>query len=252
MGNRMKKRVAWVAFLLAAMVWGAANGALAGYWNVGDDFSATNNPNGVWSYGDYGGATFTGTLNPATFTLLTTEAHGYGSIDAWQNGVLDPVVSHNSSRTLTVGSFSDPTTYWTQWAPNEVALHPWDGPTVVRWTAPSAGEYQVSGDFFPTQGVNAPANAYIYMDATQEASLGSVSSTVPFSLLLNLNAGDTVDFVAWGGNTYNKTTGLDASISTVAGPSNTSSVPEPSSLAGLLSLGVSGVIANIWRRRRRS
>jgi hypothetical protein len=239
----MRKRVARVAFLLAAMVLGTAVPGWAGYWNVGDDFSATNNPNGVWSYGDYGGGSPSGTLNPATFTLLTYLGHGYGSIDAWEMpGPNNPVVSHNSSLTNTVGSFSDPTTYTTQWLPNEVALHPLDGPTVVRWTAPAAGEYQVSGDFFPTQGVNSPANAYIYVDSTQDA-LGSVSSTVPFSLLLNLHAGDTVDFVAWGGNAYNKTTGLAASIS--------SSVPEPSSLVGLLSIGVAGIVGNIWRRRRR-
>jgi hypothetical protein len=242
----MRKLAGLSAFVVVATL---AAGGRAAVWNAANDFSATSNPNGAWSYGDYGGGGSSGTLDPTTFVRLPVQFSGaYGSIEGWEMpGPANPVVSHNSSLADTVGSFSDPTTYTTQWLPNEVALHPLDGPTAVRWTAPAAGEYQVSGDFFPTQGENAPANAYVYSDTTQEVQFLSVSSTVSFSLLLDLNAGDTVDFVAWGDNAYNKTTGLDATIASVGAPP---AVPEPATLIVWSLLGGVGVASCWWRRPR--
>jgi len=58
-----------------------------------------------------------------------------------------------------------------------------------------------------------------------------------------MSAGETLDFVAWGGNNSNATTGFDATITTI--------VPEPTTLAIWgLGLGVAGAAA-LRRRKQR-
>ena len=48
-------------------------------WNDENDFSAVNNPNGAWSYGNYAGGTFTAFTTPQTVSNGFAEWHGSAS-----------------------------------------------------------------------------------------------------------------------------------------------------------------------------
>jgi hypothetical protein len=123
--------------------------------------------------------------------------------------------------------------------------------SIVQWTAPAAGIYNISGFFelLDTQP-NHPFFVGIYDNSTPEfaGTLSTPGATAPntpgqkdpFSFTLGLNAGDVISFgVNNGGSVFNTSTGLSATIT---------SVPEPTSL----SLLASGLAGFWWLRKRRS
>src|SRR5262245_50818527 len=126
-------------FGLLALAVLPGSGMNAQSWNSADNFSAANNPNGVWQYGyemSLGGA-FT------LFDIRTTRGTG---LDYWTSSSLgnDPDVSHNPSTSPVAGPDNDFVL-----GPNRTAFHP--GPNgefgIFRWTAPSAGLFSIHADF---------------------------------------------------------------------------------------------------------
>jgi hypothetical protein len=86
--------------------------------------------------------------------------------------------------------------------------------TVVRWTAPSRGCWDVVGQFFgtglTTGDVNVLRNGTPVFD-----SLLNGSQIAPFSLVIDVNRGDTVDFAAGPGPDGNNdfdSTGFNVTI----------------------------------------
>jgi hypothetical protein len=167
--------------------------AQAATWNAITDFSSTNNPNGVWSYG------WSSTLG-STFNLYSTyQGNAYGS-PIWYTpnfGSLPAV-------------FGDSANY--------LDLHP--GPnnqySIVRWTAPHTGFYSITATFFgptaTTTDVHVLDNGLSFFNAeiTGYLNAHSLSST---SLYLSKNS--TISFaVGYGtnGNYTSDTTGLSAMI----------------------------------------
>lgn len=209
--------------------------------NIVADFSASNNPNGHWSYG------YTPTLG-GTFTPFTVSGLGCGgTIDVWTTSSGYPVVDHNNSGTTQTcsGTVSVPT--------NVLGMHPDNsgGEAVVRWTAPNSGTYSIQGLFegldfaYPTS-----TDVHILLDSSTSlfsGSIGSFNIPLNFSVSQALNAGDTIDFiVGFGsdGNYIGDSTGL---AGTITGQS--AAVPEPSTLA-LLATGVLGLLSGAHRRRQ--
>ncbi len=141
-----------------------------------------------------------------------------------------PTVANYNGAT---GSYS---TYFTVNQPTTLLnLHPgpYNNPAVVRFTAPHAGTYNVSGifqglDFAQGTSTDVHAGSFFSGEITGYGYAGASqtpfgpSNTLTFSGLQTLAAGQTLDFaVGFGtdGNYYYDSTGFDVTISAVPEPS---------------------------------
>ncbi len=223
--------------VLMAVVAAAAltNIARATTYDLANDFSiTTNGGTNPWSYGVY-----TSGLSPASYSPFTNTTTGaFGALDVWSLGGSDPNLEKNVTNSPNSGCCG------ITWPANEVAFGPYLGPTVARWTAPATSLYDISATFTPIQTGNSSPNGYVYLDSSQLTNL-TLSGT-PFvgtnfsdSLVL-IHAGQTLDFVVWGGNVNNKTTEVQATIN---------AVPEPSGFL-LCGLGAVGLLIAARRRRK--
>ncbi len=198
-----------------------------------NNFSINQNPNGVWSYGYSAG-------RGATFNLDTNSTPGQ-SIESWSAGSNGPYVYHNKSGTTqTYASITQP--------PDLLNLDPSFSQqnSIVRWTAPAAGNYRISGRF---QGIDSTTTDVAVLKnhtttntttntttiTTTELFSGAVNgfgAQQPFSLIVSVVGGDTIDFsVGIGTNGYtNDSTGLAASITPAQAPTPT---PTPAPTADL-------------------
>jgi hypothetical protein len=181
----------------------------AGRYDAAPDFSATDNPNGIWSYGwspSLGGA-----------FVQDTSHRNVSGIDFWmgeQAGDGNPSVSHNgTTNPITPGSMT--------WQPGQLGFHP--GPNgedaVVRWTAPRAGALSLGAAFSGLDFVG-PTSTDVHVlhnGATLfDGEVLDFGAGPSFDTTVVVAAGDTIDFaVGYGsdGNFSCDTTGLDAFIS---------------------------------------
>ncbi len=206
-------------------------------YDAAADFSTTNNPNGVWSYGN------SATLGGA-FNLFSTNGT-YEGIDYWNfNGSqgASPLVYHNGT--------ASPITYYDSILvqPGELALHPGSGSTdeftIVRFTAPSAGSYMLDAAFSGIDFIGpTTTDVHVLVDGVSifDGDVNAYGPGPSFSTTQSLLAGDTIDFVVGRGSngTYNyDSTGLAADIRPV---------PEPASLL-LLGTGFCAVMGYCRRR----
>ncbi len=185
-------------------------------YSAANDFSLASNPNDAWSYG-YSN-TLGGNLN--LYDVATVDARGFSGIDAWTSSAIgvDPYVNHNRTNT-------DISWQTVKTPANSLGFHP--GPSgqdsVVRWTAPSTTAIDLSVSFsgidyvFPTS-----TDVHVLMNGTSLFD-GTVSAFGPgptFTTSLSVAAGDAIDFVVGvgqNGNHQGDSTGLDATITPVAG-----------------------------------
>jgi hypothetical protein len=234
-----------VLFLLALPV--ATNAAV---YDLTADFSTVQNPNCVWSYG------WTESRG-STFNLVTDAQEisaSYGTVRGWipYGGFYPGLLS--------------PGTAVTDWDPpgefipaGTVSFHP--GPlnqnSVIRWTAPSAGTSTIQG-WFRGNNYHGPTTTDVaILHGATEIFTGEINSyNVPlnFSLTVQVNAGDTIDFtVGFGsnGNYFGDATGISATI-THDGIGNTCGNQSPLATddfyginqASSLSVPSPGVLAN--------
>src|SRR5262249_39070695 len=156
------------------------------------DFSATNNPNGVWSYG--WSATLGGTFN------LNRDRATLEGIDFWQGnqgGIRgEPAVDHNGTAMPLVLAGT------VLFQPGQLGLHP--GPhgefSVLRWTAPEAGIITLAATFFgmdflylTSTDVHVLYNGRSIFNSFVEG-FGTQSQTGFTIPSLSVVAGDTIDF----------------------------------------------------------
>ena len=97
---------------------------------------------------------------------------------------------------------------------------------IVRWTAPSAGNWSISGRFEGIDNGEHAHNVEILKNSSDvllaPSPIDVYGARASFNITRNLKAGDTIDFIEMNGpNVYHLSTGLAAQIS---------AVPEPSSL----------------------
>jgi hypothetical protein len=183
-------------------------------WNAAGDFSATNNPAGQWSYG--------WSMSRGSAFTLSTPTTVDGTIDWWTGDTggdpLEPGVFYNPTDSVVAPNVTNPL------PPHSLAFHP--GPdgenSIVRWTAPASGVFEVSATFTGRDDAGGTTtDVAVMLDGSRQLWSAEVSGyldTHTFEQQLSLNAGETVDFTVGDGtdgNYYFDSTGLDASVSDV-------------------------------------
>jgi len=171
-------------------------------------FSATSNPNGSWSYG--------WSLNRGSLFNLDTSSSNVSGLEVWNFGGPDVFYNPTSSTINPAGTNPIP--------PGTLAFHP--GPNgenaIVRWTAPTAGSYNIAATFTGRDFVGPTTTDVAVLLNGSQLWVGEVTgylADVSFSAApLALNAGDTIDFtLGFGtdGNYYYDSTGLAAQVISV-------------------------------------
>jgi hypothetical protein len=198
-------------------------------YDAAADFSSSNNPNGVWSYG---WAYYSSAFN--LDTISTNMYNGLG-LSGWLAG-LD---ASGNPYSLFNGTANPILLANTTYQPGQLSEHPGasNEVAIVRWTAPSAGIFSISATFSGLSAFGDSVDVHILHNGISffNSTVTGSPSPTSYSSAQSILAGDTIDFVVGnGGNGANEdTTGLSATI-----------VPEPSTgalvgmaLGCLLSLG---------------
>ncbi|MFT3883263.1 MAG: PEP-CTERM sorting domain-containing protein [Gemmatales bacterium] len=234
------QRLARLTFLWTAILFPISVHAQT--YDAASEFSGISSSTGVWSYGSKP----VSNLATGTFTYYPN-AFNYGPVRLWTHSpsIDVPFLSRNTD---TINPFNDGLTLWT---PGQLVLHAGNATaSVLRFTVPITGEYNLFSTFSNQSGSFSGTNFYIYINSSlwYTSSLGAFGDSIsvyngffPFSF----NAGDTMEFMVGPRNdtSYNSTsTGLDVQISVAA-------VPEPATYAliGLSAVAGGGVF---WYRRR--
>ena len=157
------------------------------YYDAFSNFSAQSNPNGTWSYG------YTNSLGN-NFTIYSVNNQSSWSRTSDLNSA--NVAKIISSDYLNVN-------------PGPAGEY-----SVIRWTAPASGTYQVNSSFQSPRGGYPPttSDVHVLQNSTSiyDASVfgyysgffqnSSNNRTYDFSKTVTLNSGDTVDFVVGPGS----------------------------------------------------
>jgi len=232
MRNEIMRLATVVAFGVATLGAGGVGAANATVYDVVSGFSSASNPDGVWSY-SYAGALFTdNTPFNASFPEIWWTGQGIP---------LSAYVTQNvSGSTITTGTITVPNN--TLWLDPES----WSN-VAVTFTAPTAGTYNIAGDFLGIDttgnlhGVEILSNSSVVFADTIVAG-----ETDSFSLSASLAQGGTISFIvespgSFGCSYCYLSTGLQAQVS--------SGVPEPATwammLLGFCGLGLAGFRASL-------
>jgi hypothetical protein len=190
-------------------------------YDASADFSTSINPNGVWSYG------WSTTLGSAfnLDTSNTTAAYGLSGLAGWFSNQsaegVPSILRNTTANPLAIGTF-------TQYQPGQLALN-MNGSeySVLRWTAPSSGQFNIAATFSAVSTIGATSDVHIQTNGISifDSAVNGFPAPTSFAGTVSLVSGDHIDFaVGFGsnGNDHEDTTALAATI--VA-------VPEPGTLA---------------------
>jgi len=231
----MKRSVPFLAAL--ALFFACGRQAKAGpVYDVVADFNLTGtNPllGNPWLYATE--ATLGGTLTPmAVFGRLGPSADS-DAVYFFNQNLIGPAIGKNTG-TTTINLGGSPNLIW----PNSALLMAPGGGnnpgspefSVVQWTAPATGLYDLSGTFLNLQAANTDLHILENLTSIFSHSYNGSESgqdPQPFSATnLTLSQGQTMQFIVGnngGPNNFNDVAGLSATI-TLQSPS----VPEPSTL----------------------
>jgi hypothetical protein len=179
------------------------NFGVATEFNARDEFSNTQNPNGVWSYG-YSTSDADNTLNLFAFPndSAILAGCGGGNFEIWRinNGDQIPQVTRHNPAANCLGIPA-----------NALFMHPGynNQRAVTRWTAPAAGIFRISGSF-QKQNPNATTDLKIIKNAAAAGESTLFTGTIgtvyqqAFNFSVTVAAGDRLDFSVGddGNNTW--------------------------------------------------
>jgi len=161
-------------------VWRFTTAPYTNIWNISNEYSITNNPNGVWSYGRKWSA------DGNSFDVMTVR---WGT-SGWYFGN----VGHGGP-SITAG-------------PNLWAKDNSNGLPDVRWTSPLSGTFRLSTTFTGNDSRGVDVIAYIAMNDSivfSDNVRSYLDSTQYSSSHFWLNQGDHIDFlVKWNGGVYSE------------------------------------------------
>lgn len=229
----MKARILLIG--LIALGWTVGVQADTITYDAAADFSATSNPNGVWSYG-----TASDLVGPSGFTAFTkgrtwvARDTNYAGINAWDSGsAYDPSVTHNGTNGTIVA-------YGFTWTPGDLGIDSYGGAgSYVRWIAPEDGSADIAATF--TDMGASSAKVYVFKNfAVVGLNAMSTAGGVSWSDTLDVVAGDIIDFAVSG--QYGSVTKLDATVALAT-------VPEPATLISV-AIGMVGLLAYAWRKQQ--
>jgi hypothetical protein len=168
------------------------------------DFSTAANPNGVWSYGENAGSGL----------------------------VLDPLPTAGAMAYTGTGTAGTTTVIQANSATQSLTLKP-GNPSMaadVRWTAPAAGTYSITGTFSDSTGI-ASTSVHVLLNGdslvTGSITPGGTSSIPINQSSVTVSAGATIDFTVGAGTQGYSTvdqTALQATIATTTTPTNNGSL----------------------------
>ena len=177
--------------------WDSVPAVDTGPWDLAADFSKTNNPNQAWSYGwqaEVG----------ATFTLFDARRVDLGTNTVWYETALYPASNDHSAHLWKNETGAESGGIPDQW----VSLHagPFSGiqPAVARWTSPVAGTVTVEGVFAEHVG-GPPTDVHIQHNGLTIWERLGYTTDEPFSIVLEVTEGDTLDWMASGVHTGGNT-----------------------------------------------
>lgn len=204
------------------------------------------NPDGVWSYGYTGVGTSTDTALHLHTAALQNSTHP--TLFTWHSPTNDggwgPGLDYNCTDNVTFVDYS------TTWTPKllSIAGNAADKASVVAWTAPTSGVYDVSATFTALQStmVDRTGACFVTLNGTQSnlglVNVGTLSvSNTSITRTYNSISLHVGDIVAFGAGAGDMGTGLVATVS--------EAVPEPTSII-LAVTGAIGLLAYAWRMRK--
>jgi hypothetical protein len=176
------------------------------------EFSITENPNGVWSYGSsdkLGGP----------FTPYPTAYANYLAVQGSDIWTLPPGIC-SDGRTPDVGRIQNRLFVGLVPLPSDTLYaHPGcNGQyTMVRWTAPVPGVYQVLGNFAGLVGQVSTTDVHIFVNGTSifDQKVKGPGDAAIFNMQQQVSGGDTVDFaIGFGrdGNYFGDSMGFQLTI----------------------------------------
>lgn len=195
-------RPASIAALTLLSLWLPPRGARAQTFDAYKQFKLHHNPNGPWSY-LAGGTILTGKLvNCASVT-------GY---NCWWNKGSEPnsaiVGAAEKHASVSYDTIVLPADY--------IALDPEDvGDATVEWTAPSAGQAVIAGNFLGVDTNEASHSVAVLHNGTalKTFTISAYKQKSKFHLSVTVAVGDTITFSSYTPNAYSYlTTGLQAKI----------------------------------------
>jgi hypothetical protein len=217
----MKMRIAGVVctFLLLCPV--LTHGEV---WSLGDDFSGTQNPNGVWSFGWRD--------TPEQPLTLFTDNSPLNDCDLWWwwDGQMNLGVWHN---------FHDYPYHCTSiydYPPHTTYFHP--GPTqqsVVRWTAPQDMTVQLAAHFALWDfGFGGTEIVRVYANGTElfSTTLSDLVLTADYATSRTVRSGDVIECAVDPISYYYDTTQLTFTVETAGPPTGACCFPSGVCLLG--------------------
>ncbi len=199
----MKMRIALAGCLLLVLCPVISHGEV---WNLGDDFSATQNPNGVWSFGWRD--------TPEQQLALFTDNSPLNDCDLWWwwDGEMNPGVWYNfhDEPYHCVSTYDLP--------PHTTYFHPGQTQqTVVRWTAPQDMTVLLTAHFVMWDLGSDIVRVYANGTELFSATLSTLWQPAGYTTRLTVQAGDVIECAVDPISYYYDTTQLDFTVET-AGP----------------------------------
>ena len=203
----------------------STNPVKAQTYDAAAQFSATSNPNGVWSYGFD-----TGTLDSG-FSLYGDHVTFANGLQAWD------IVAGDNPSVIFNPTASPITLNDTTWPALTLALHPGSAGqfSKLRFTVPTTGLFSIDTSFFGDSTAPATTDVYVLRNGnplfSSFVNLNGLGNQTNYSAVIAASQNDVIDFAVGRGNAthLSDTTGLRARVT---------GIPEASTaLFGLALLG---------------